>query len=357
MKRKKLVIIFLIICFVVVVLLLKPKNPSFNIMGLNETNRICQIGDDYYYTEKDGVYRYGESEPFIKTDESILLASYNDCFYVCNSGNGNIKMYTTKGEMIDEIDLDTAITCFTVYNDSVIYVDDEKKLYIQNEWVAINLSETEVIYSKISDFHCFKYEKFDGVSIYSKESNNSIFHYIDRNSGYIPFAEENFFIVSDSTNRSDVSFYKYIKEDMSCQGSVMLPIANYIPFYVQTVSDKIIYVATSEPLDPHVSRIEARQLKYHIEDSVLIIDADSLEIEKHHETKKYERILYADTEKAITYYKGNYCTYSMSDWKLLEKQSAREIKNGGSYSFEVCGDLLFVFDDETDELINSLNLS
>lgn len=249
-----------------------------------------------------------------------------------------------------------------MYNDSVIYVDDEKKLYIQNERVnftndAINLSETEVIYSKISDFHCFKYEKFDGVSIYSKEDNKPILKYCDEYSGFIPFINDDKVIISDSAYRSRVSFYRYSLSNMSCQGSVMLPIANYIPFYVQTVSDKIIYVATSEPLDPHVSRIEARQLKYHIEDSVLIIDADSLEIEKHHETKKYERILYADTEKAITYYKGNYCTYSMSDWKLLEKQSAREIKNGGSYSFEVCGDLLFVFDEESGKLLNTIDIS
>lgn len=341
---------------------MKSKNPSFNIMGLNETNRICQIGNDYYYTGKDGVYRYGESEPFIKTEESLLLTSCNECLYVCNSENGSIKIYTPKGEMTDEINLDTAITSFTVYNDSVIYVDEEKELYVQNEAVdfendVVFLSETEVIYSEMNNFYCFKYEYVDGVSIYSKESNKPILKYCDEYSGFIPFINDDKVIISDSAYRSRVSFYRYSLSNMSCQGSVMLPLANYIPFYVHSESNKIIYAGTIEPNNPHVSLIEAKQLKYHIEDSVLIIDTDSLEIEKRHDTKKYERILYADTEKAITYYKGNYCTYSMSDWELLEKQSAREIKNGGSYSFEVCGDLLFVFDEESSELVNTIDIT
>ncbi len=159
----------------------------------------------------------------------------------------------------------------------------------------------------------------------------------------------------DSTHLSDLSTFSVDNGKSQMCDEFFKNTASYVNKLVQySISDNLLIMITNN------ASIESRyseNIKNHNFDTVCQIDLNDLKICKELKTKKYERILYADTEKAITYYKGNYCTYSMSDWKLLEKQSAREIKNGGSYSFEVCGDLLFVFDDETDELINSLNLS
>jgi len=96
------------------------------------------------------------------------------------------------------------------------------------------------------------------------------------------------------------------------------------------------------------------EMKRHMYDYLLIFDTDTLELKSGRKTKTFERIIYADAEKAITYYKGNYITYSISDWKRIGKTAADEIKEGGSYTFELCREYVFVFDDNSGECINRI---
>lgn len=96
------------------------------------------------------------------------------------------------------------------------------------------------------------------------------------------------------------------------------------------------------------------EMKRHMNDYLLIFDTDTLELKSGRKTKTFERIIYADAEKAITYYKGNYITYSISDWKRIGKTAADEIMEGGSYTFELCGEYVFVFDDNSGECINRI---
>ena len=81
-----------------------------------------------------------------------------------------------------------------------------------------------------------------------------------------------------------------------------------------------------------------------------------MKIEKQYKTKKNERILYADSEKVITYYHGKYITRSMKDQKKLRTQKAPEIKKNGKYSFDICGGCIFVFDDNTCKVINKISI-
>ena len=59
----------------------------------------------------------------------------------------------------------------------------------------------------------------------------------------------------------------------------------------------------------------------------------------------------------MTYYKGHYLTYDLNNWKVIRKQDADEIKNGGSYTFETCGDYIFVFDDDSGDLLNMISIN
>lgn len=87
------------------------------------------------------------------------------------------------------------------------------------------------------------------------------------------------------------------------------------------------------------------------------INTASLCITSEYKTKIKERILYADTKKAITYYKGRYITYSLNNWKKIKSQKANEIKSGNSYTFETCGDYIFIFDDNSGELVNTIDIT
>ena len=98
------------------------------------------------------------------------------------------------------------------------------------------------------------------------------------------------------------------------------------------------------------------EMKNHDHDYIVIIDKNDFEV-KDKKTKTFERILYANSEKAITYYKGKYLTYSLNDWKVTDKQSASEIKEGGSYNFVSCGEYIFVFDNASGELLNKIPIN
>ena len=96
-------------------------------------------------------------------------------------------------------------------------------------------------------------------------------------------------------------------------------------------------------------------LMFHKYDCIKIVDLQNNEICEH-KTKTGEKVLYLSSQKAITYYKGQYLTYSLSDWEVIKKQNADEIKNGGSYTFESCGEYIFVFDDKQNKLINTIEI-
>ena len=69
---------------------------------------------------------------------------------------------------------------------------------------------------------------------------------------------------------------------------------------------------------------------------------------------KFERVFYADSKKVMTVKKGKYTTYSAEDWKVTDEKKADEIKDGGKYTFEACGEYVFVFDDNTGECIDRI---
>ena len=71
-----------------------------------------------------------------------------------------------------------------------------------------------------------------------------------------------------------------------------------------------------------------------------------MKVENQVKTRQFERVIYADTEKAMTYYNGKILTYNINDWKVIKKQDASYIKNNGSYDFETCGEKIFVYQDD-----------
>ena len=90
---------------------------------------------------------------------------------------------------------------------------------------------------------------------------------------------------------------------------------------------------------------------------LLSFDIDTSKMNDKYKLKRFERIICIGENKVITYYKGKYLTYSLDDWKVTNKQSASEIKEGGSYNFVACGDHIFVFDNGSDELLNKIPIN
>ncbi len=122
------------------------------------------------------------------------------------------------------------------------------------------------------------------------------------------------------------------------------------------INNDLIIIGSEYPLDPHLELNMSHNLKYHQSDCIVTVNIDDYKITNTRFTKEHEIIIYADNSKAITYYNGKYLTYSLDEWKVINSQSADDIQTEGSYNFETCGDYIFVFDDNSGELLNRISI-
>ncbi len=88
---------------------------------------------------------------------------------------------------------------------------------------------------------------------------------------------------------------------------------------------------------------------------IIFINADSMQIEKIFETKEKERVLFANKDTAVTFFKGKYITYSLDNLTKISSQKATEIQKGNSYYFQTCGDYIFIFDN-SENVINRISV-
>ena len=94
-------------------------------------------------------------------------------------------------------------------------------------------------------------------------------------------------------------------------------------------------------------------LKTHQYDVLTVYDIKDNEA-KNFKTKKGEKIIYADEDEIITYYKNSCITYSTDDLKKIKEQTVDRIKSGGSYVFTVCGEYIWLFDEGSGELVERI---
>ena len=75
---------------------------------------------------------------------------------------------------------------------------------------------------------------------------------------------------------------------------------------------------------------------------------------KNFKTRKGEKIIYADEDEIITYYKNSCITYSTDDLKKIKEETMDKIKSGRSYVFTVCGEYIWLFDEGSGELVERI---
>ncbi|SEL54198.1 hypothetical protein SAMN02910353_02845 [Ruminococcus sp. YRD2003] len=90
---------------------------------------ICRVGNDFYYTMPDGVYRYGNKDVVQKIKEPIIYAN-KDILYVYS--NESITAYDIELKKIQEYKSVGDLINFSVENNKIITFDTGKKLHIYN---------------------------------------------------------------------------------------------------------------------------------------------------------------------------------------------------------------------------------
>lgn len=131
----------------------------------------------------------------------------------------------------------------------------------------------------------------------------------------------------------------------------------YGDYTVSYCDDKTLAFAVAAiNSEPGASFLDPSQLKNHDCDSVYIYDVQSRERKDKHDFRTFERVIGISADHVVTYYKGKYLIYSRDDWKVVSEKDADEISKDGKYYFEVCGEYVFVFDDDTGECINRIKV-
>ena len=213
-------------------------------------------------------------------------------------------------------------------------------------------NEVEIL--SYQDHKICKDQDNDSIAIFL--NNRLLYSRVKKYTQHFVYLDNEKVVYTSKTNTSTINLYSYSFVDNTITKQADLPTDFGIITFINN-NDTLTFIGSEYPTDPSLSLHDANTLFNHKKDCIFSVNIDEFMINKEGYTKKQEKILYANSEKAITYYKGKYLTYSLDDWKVTNKQSASEIKKGGSYNFVSCGDFIFVFDNGSDELLNKIPIN
>ena len=332
------------------------------------SNTACQkVGDYYYFISCKSVkcLSGGEEKTIYEGTEPYKICADEQHLFVCDNGivcveleSGKSKtiinaknqdvwdmyadngclFYKIAGEQLKCLDIKTNET-----KDAIELLNDKsegfhKQKLSDDKWIIADIRESEIYSFEIAG------NDMEQLFIYSRR---------DATAGFVENDNE---LLKVQVNGNCLDFY-YLKSDRTEVKNVDLLRENQQTGVVTIKGNNAfaVIVAIDQPFSMKGYHNYLPQLEYHYHDTYVKVNTADFKVQRH-KTRKFERIIYADDKKVVTYYNGKYITYSTDDWKVTDEKKADEIKNGGKYTFEACGEYIFVFDDDTGECINRIKV-
>jgi len=288
------------------------------------------LENSVYQIDINGTIRQQE----LLTSSCDSMYAVNDILYCIDSKECNVTAYSiSKG--------------FTkVIMDNNFYTSDFilKKPYLDEIW-HVKENEESTILSSRTDYGVTVDAYF---AIFLEGIKQPVFYQLAKDSDYYYRYDPPEFMYFDGINgqiiKYDFKNYKYFHFDPD-------PAHDYIgDENISVESEKIVAIAQDA-----IKKIgHSPVLSEHRKDTLLVIDEENKKLIEKIETKRYERLVYADSLKAITYYEGELYTYDVENWMVTKRTDGSFIKKNEEYFFETCHDKLFVY--ENDKLIEVLDL-
>ena len=360
MKRLNVMIFILLLLLVLMGLFLyNHKNRYDNNIDIiyadrsSAINMICELDGTYYYTDDQGIY--SNNKCVLTTDEKPLIYTNNDSLFVY--ADKQITGYDKSLSPICIYELSEEATNFAISDNEIFYINRVGKFHVLD--IATLKEKEEVEAETINNNNVYHYTDFiicediNNSSI-SAFGNNKVFSSVKDYSKHFVYLSEDCLIHTSNTNTSTINLYKTVLSDTSNESTIDLP-TGYGIVSMFPVDNDLIFIGSEYPLDPHLDFNMSHNLKYHQSDCIVTVDVDDYKITNTRFTKEHEIIIYADNRKAITYYNGEYLTYSLDEWEAIDSRSANDIQIGGTYVFETCGDYIFVFD-SSNKLIDRISI-
>ena len=351
---------------------------TFNLLTTDTKTGVGVFDESVYYSQGkyiymtyNGVYSMsdGSSEKLFEADECYSLFVQDEeiylTYYENNNVNPKIAILDLNGNVLKTAQLKLE-QHFTDYKnpvaikaviDNVIFVFDDRN------GVSYALDADENFELKTIEFKD-NYSIDNGYEVGTYNNHLFLYYYSDgkliikvivdkENSRYYPFFgfdsqsfsndiifEWDIAFLTDLTtydiNNKTAKEYEDFFDDTKTHGNQIKNIVSY---------DDMLLLTTNSN-----SRIDSSD-DFNEHDVLCVVDTKNLSVEKEFKTKRFEHIIYADKEIAITYRNGRYTTYSLDNWKKIESRPAEKIEKGSSYAFEACGDYIFVFSGELVDII------
>ena len=335
--------------------------PKLSIYVKNGSSTLSyyEIDGVLYQIKSNGVYKTdvsGKNELILsksQAENSIFISDEDKAIYVTEYGNDpQLYKYDLNGKFLSSVSL--PYKKFSLFKSEGTKIIGEQQIDNQNNKIACYDLENNF---KEIPIDPIEYDS-DDISVVVLDSEiieiffkSSMIELIGINNNKLAYMKnfyhpEIFIIDLISKTETKINLYEYIGDSYYVTGKLH---KDSIDFAVTNTSG---FFFDKNNVDGNTST-----LKYHNYDMLLSFDIDTSKMNDKYKLKRFERIICIGENKVITYYKGKYLTYSLDDWKVTNKQSASEIKEGGSYNFVACGDHIFVFDNGSDELLNKIPIN
>lgn len=383
MKKNKVilgcaaVLSVVLLSMLVYILFFRFENIEILIQGVfGDSGRVLNVQNTYFGVDDGRIYNLDDNSTIYQTnDKSAKVKVYDDIVWVFDENSSkNLVAFDAKWNMVGSYEIPSDIIDFLVCSNVIFCImpNDMQAFCLKEDGskteIAIEFEQLYIDEAIELSVHRYKSEYADCVMFKELEGKHS--YYVIADAEYkhvIEYVGPPLCVLLFDSNRLVYSdrgldkrtFTEYCFSLGSCNiynANVSSDKVSFMNQFVLHNNDEYIVCFGQTTSNSGPKRSGTSEMKGHISDHLYCIDKNDFSKQFEHKTKTFERIIYADSEKAITYYDGEYLTYSFEDWKVIGKQDADEIKDGGSYFFEACGEYLFVFDDKTDKLINKIKV-
>lgn len=355
---------------------------EINVSNLYNTNsKLVQLNGVYYKVEDGNIYNLDDGESIFQTTDKLAFAKEaGDLLWIVdNSGKKNLKALNSSGEIVKSYSIPNNTKNLLISDNNVFcMLSDEIKayrLYDNGRTESISIEYSFVYESDKCGFKMYRYSCEDEICLWFDMSDYKDAYFvvdlngndvIDNDCSYIQlldFDTDRIVFTPSLFQLKTLYEYSFADDLEICYDADVEDYAK--GFFENTpyfTDEKYMVSVAQLTTSRSITRdggpaATSSEMSKHESDCLFIVNTDNYTKSFQHCTRTFERILYADSKKAITYYKGTYLTYSLEDWSIIKKQSADEIKKGGSYTFETCGDYIFVFDDNSGELLNTIHVA
>lgn len=385
-------IIVLISIYFLITIILKffspDKEPAYELIsdhyGALDSSYSCEYKGKLYYADEQSVYSYpdktqvGEFDSYCqlsKNDESMFIYEVKTGQLYCYDGSALNKLFkieirydhiiTLDDKLIAvSKDMESARVCFKIYDlktgESIAFSDmtgekiffdeqnkDDPAFYlkpINNRYTIIaEKDNTEMIFFEIYDNkeQCPAFIiSFNGFCIYRLNDNG--------------------FISTEHLNSASETMCEYSIHDdgfAECQNTIRKEVKqSYHARYFYTDNDKLITIG--QPSTDHMYRTKKNKVfSDNTQDStyssISVYDKTTLEYQYSLEFK--DKLIAVKDDTYITFVDGK-LIYLNSDSEKTAEKELDDIKEGGSYVFEMNGDCLFVFQNLNNDVLKLITV-